>query len=91
MNTGKNKRVKSKKAKGLSPEWYRINDFFMILDEDGPSNELWKMLKLALIVNNDNTDERDRSNMIFLYENTKKLFEDVFTLLEKEKKRRGVI
>ncbi|NOT91972.1 hypothetical protein [Ferruginibacter sp.] len=81
------KRVKTKNRKSLGPEWGRTQDFFMILGEDGPSDELWKMLKLALIVDNDHSNELERSNMIFLYENAKVLFEDVFSLLQQQKKK----
>jgi len=86
LNPAKPKKGKTKTQKKFSSEWLRIEDFFMILGREGPSAELWKMLKLALIVDNDYIDERDRSNMIFLYENAKILFEDVFSLLKKQRR-----
>jgi hypothetical protein len=72
---------KQKKDKKLPYEWLRIDYYFELLDEEGPAEDLWKMLKLALIADNDHIDPRDRSNMLFFYEYTKELFENIFTLL----------
>ena len=74
------------KATALPYEWQRINYYFELLDEEGPAEDLWKMLKLALIADNDRSTERDRSNMLFFYENTKELFENIYSLLQQIKK-----
>lgn len=79
------KNIKKDKKKVLPYEWAEINDFFETLGEKGSAKDLWQMLKLALITDNDLTEPRDRSNMIFLYESTKKLFKNVFKLLINER------
>ena len=40
--------TKLKKKKKLPYEWRRIDYFFDLFDDEGWSEELWKMLKLAL-------------------------------------------
>ena len=78
------KKIKQKKE--LPYEWMRIDYYFELLDQEGPAEDLWKMLKLALIADNDHIDVRDRSNMLFFYEYTKELFENIYTLLLLQKK-----
>lgn len=75
-----------KQKKELSYEWQRIGYFFELFELKGPSGELWEILKLALITDNDNTDERERGNMIFFYDSARELFENIYTLLQKKKK-----
>lgn len=77
---------KIKQKKGLPYEWRRIDYYFELLDQEGPADDLWKMLKLALIADNDHIDPRDRSNMLFFYEYTKELFENIYILLQQQKK-----
>ena len=78
------KKIKQKKE--LLYEWMRIDYYFKLLDKEGPAEDLWKMLKLSLIADNDIIDPRDRSNLLFFYENTKELFENIYTLLQQQKK-----
>lgn len=81
------KHPKSKNQdKQLPYEWRRIGYYFELLDQEGPTEELWKMLKLAMIADNDHINPRDRSNMLFFYEYTKELFENIYTLLQQQKK-----
>jgi hypothetical protein len=91
MKTNKNKKPKYKKQKTsnpqiqLSPEWLQISEFFEVFYEEGPAEDLWKMLKLALVTDNDLTTPRDRSNMLFLYEGCSALFKNVYKLLIAQK------
>ena len=77
-NVGKN--MSKDKKKLLQNEWMQINDFFETLGEEGPAEDLWKMLKLALITDNDLTEPGDRSKMIFLYESCRELFKNIYRL-----------
>ncbi|MEO6838311.1 MAG: hypothetical protein ABI185_07970, partial [Ginsengibacter sp.] len=75
-----NKKSESKERekaanKEMAHEWKRINYFFEWFDVDAATEHLWEILKLALVADNDHTDERERSNMIFFYEGVKELFE----------------
>lgn len=72
--------------KEMAHEWKRINYFFEWFDADAATEHLWEILKLALVTDNDHTDERERSNMIFFYEGVKELFENTYALLQKKKK-----
>ncbi|MEO6230427.1 MAG: hypothetical protein ABJB11_13730 [Ferruginibacter sp.] len=86
MGTGKKakgaiSKTKDQQNKALSKEWQQIAYYFELLDKEGPAEDCWKMLKLALVADNDKTNARDRSNMLFFYEYTKQLFENVYTLL----------
>ncbi|MEO7047409.1 MAG: hypothetical protein ABI091_19050 [Ferruginibacter sp.] len=91
MKANKNNKPKSKKIKPskheyrLSPEWLQISEFFEVFYEEGPAEDLWKMLKLALVTDNDLTTPRDRSNMLFLYEGCSALFKNVYKLLLQRK------
>lgn len=85
MSTEDKKIAKGKKKKKLSYEWRRIDYFFELFNEEGASENLWEMLKLALTNEEENTDGSERSNMIFLYEYTKELYENIFVLLMKQK------
>ena len=80
---------KSKKMKKLSYEWRRINYFFELFSDEGATEELWKMLKLALTNDEEETEGKERSNMIFVYEYTKELYENIFTLLIEQKSKSG--
>jgi len=77
--------MSGKKKKKLSYEWRRIDYFFELFNEEGASEELWKMLKLALTNDEEETEGSERSNMIFLYEYTKELYENISILLVDEK------
>ncbi|MDB5275796.1 MAG: hypothetical protein JWR61_751 [Ferruginibacter sp.] len=79
-------KIKKKQQRALPYEWQRIAYYFELLDEEGPAEDLWKILKLALIADNDHTDEHERSNMLFFYEYTKELFQHVYTLLQRQTK-----
>jgi hypothetical protein len=78
--------AKKKKIYELSYEWQRLDYFFALFELKGPDEELWEILKLALIADNDQIDERERGKMIFFYEYTKELFENIFILLQDKKK-----
>lgn len=82
----KNK-AKGKKKKKLSYEWRRIDYFYELFNEEGASEDLWEMLKLALTNDEEETEGRERSNMLFLYEYTKELYENIYILLLKEKEK----
>ncbi len=85
---GKDKNIaKGKRKKKLSYEWRRIEYFFDLFDDEGWSEELWKMLKLALTNDEEGTEGNERSNMIFLYEYTKELYENIYELLLQEKSK----
>ena len=77
---------KEKKVNGLSYEWQRVDYFFALFELKGPDEELWEILKLALIADNDTIDERERGNMIFFYDAAKELFENIHALLQKKRK-----
>ncbi len=86
--SGESKNIANKKKKKLSYEWRRINYFFELFNEEGASEELWEMLKLALTNEEEETEGRGRSNLIFLYEYTKELYENIFILLMQEKDKK---
>lgn len=77
---------KEKKKNGLPYEWQQVDYFFALFELKGPDEELWEILRLALIADNDHTDERERGNMIFFYDAAKELFENIHALLQKKKK-----
>jgi hypothetical protein len=85
---GKDKNIaKAKKKKKLPYEWRRINHFFELFNDNGASEELWKMVKLAVTNDEEETEGWERSNMIFLYESTKELYENIYILLQVEKNK----
>lgn len=79
--------MSGKKKKKLSYEWRRIDYFFELYSEEGASEDLWKMLKLAITNDEEETEGSERSNMIFLYEYTKELYENIYELLLQEKSK----
>jgi len=60
-----------------------------LLSDEGAGEELWKMLKLALTNDDEETEGKDRGNIIFLYEYTKDLYENVFILLVQQISKSG--
>jgi len=83
-----NEKVKGKTQKNeLSDEWKRVAHFFEWFDSGGAKEQFWEILKLALVADNDKADERERSNMIFFYENVTVLFENVFKIWERKRKK----
>jgi len=52
------------------------------------TERFWQILKLALTNGEEEADARERSNMIFFYEQTKELLENVFVIWEKKNKKR---
>lgn len=82
------KKVKQAKPLPFEKEWARINYYFEMLDEQGPAEDLWEMLKLALIADNDLVTPRERSNMIFLYEYTKQLIATYIPCYRRRTKKR---
>lgn len=80
-------RRKQKASKELPYEWKRIGYFFEWFDAAAATEHFWEILKLALVVDNDKADERERSNMIFFYENVKELFENVFEIWKRKRKK----
>ncbi len=81
-NNHKNNRDSLPDVKKLSLQ--HIREFFAFFGEDGAQEDLWKMLKLALANENDATEARNRSNMIFLFEQVAELLDDVYELHLKE-------
>ena len=61
--------------------------FFEFFDEQGAAEDLWKMLKLALIADNESADGHERNNMIFLYEHIIELLENTYALLQEKNSR----
>ena len=88
MSAEDKKIAKGKKKKKLSYEWRRIDYFFELFNEEGASEDLWEMLKLALTNDEEETEGRERSNMLFLYEYTKELYENIYILLLKERDKK---
>lgn len=83
---GKDKNIaKGKKNKKLPYEWRRIDHFFELFSEEMACDELWKMVKLAITNDEEETEGWERSNMIFIYEYTKELYELLYILLGREK------
>ena len=83
-----NKKAKCKTQKDeLSDEWKRVAYFFEWFDPEGTKGQFWEILKLALVADNDKADERERSNMIFFYENVTVLFENVFQIWKRKRKK----
>lgn len=80
-------KVKKKKQRPSAgaTEWQRIDYFFELFDKEGGREELWRLLKLALCANDDLTNARDRTNMIFFYEEATILIENIYTLRQKKK------
>ena len=60
-----------------------IKEFFDFFGEEGGAEELWEMLKRALSNEGDETPAKDRGNMIFVYEEIKKMIENVFIIHER--------
>jgi hypothetical protein len=71
----------------LSYEWKRVAYFFEWFDADDATEHFWEILKLALVADNDKADERERSNMIFFYENVIELFENVFEIWKRKREK----
>lgn len=80
-------KTKGKQKKELPYEWRRINYFFEFFDGESSTEHLWEMLKLALTSGDDNGDAQQRSNMLFFYEYTKELIENIYILLQQQKKK----
>lgn len=85
MNKNISKKRREKK-KELVYEWRRVAYFFQFFDVETSSRHLWEMLKLALTSEDDSGDINERSDMIFFYEYTKELFENIYILLQEKKK-----
>ena len=83
------KERKSKKHKKIemSYEWRHIDHFFEWLEVPAASEHFWKILKLALANGEEETEAKERSNMIFFFEYTKELYENSYILLEREKEK----
>lgn len=77
---------KEKQKKQLPYEWRRVNYFFTLFDEESSTEHLWKMLKLALTNEEENTEGSERSNMIFFYEHITELVENIYILSQEKKK-----
>jgi hypothetical protein len=92
-NNSDGKKKGNEKANGktqkdeLSDEWKRVGYFFEWFDPEGAKEQIWEILKLALVADNDQADERERSNMIFFYENVTVLFENVFKIWKRKRKK----
>jgi len=68
-------------------EWKKVGYFFEWFGEDGAKQQLWEILKLALVSDNDKADERERSNMIFFYEQATEFFKITSDLWERKRKK----
>jgi len=88
---GKKQRARAnrqkRKAEERLQEWKRVGYFFEWFGEDGAKQQLWEILKLALVSDNDKADERERSNMIFFYEQTTEFFKTTSVLSERKRKK----
>jgi hypothetical protein len=75
-------KVKRKKGKAEErlKEWKRAGYFFEWFGAGGTTQQLWKILKLALLADNDSADERERSNTIFFYEQATEFFKTTSAL-----------
>src|SRR5665647_389611 len=82
------KKGNNAKTKELPYEWKKIHDFFKWFRPETATEHFWQILKLALTNGEEETDARERSNMIFFYEQTKELLENVFVIWEKKNKKR---
>ena len=82
------KRTRKQKAKktAWSHNWQQVNEYFNCFGREGTAADLWVVLKLALGNDKDETTGSQRSNMIFLYENLKDMAEQVWQLLQQQKK-----
>ena len=76
---------KEHKKKQLPYEWRRINDFFEWFEVSVATEHFWEILKLAITYEGEGPDGRERSNMIFFFEYTRELYENIYNLLQKEK------
>lgn len=65
--------------------WNSIGYFFELYNQEDAKEDLWAMLKLALTGDDEETTARERRNMICLYEQTSRLFENIHTLLQEHK------
>ena len=84
-NANKHSAKKKQAKKQMRYEWLGIDEFFEWFPVDYSSELFWEMLKLAITFDEEGPDGRERSDMIALYEYTTELYENIFTLLEKEK------
>jgi hypothetical protein len=60
--------------------WAVVEAYLDFFGEEGTAEELWEMTKRSLTNEEDQTSAHDRSNMIFLYEELKKLTDAVVVL-----------
>jgi hypothetical protein len=60
--------------------WSVVEAYFDFFGEEGTAEDLWEMTKRSLTNEEDHTSAHDRSNMIFLYEELKKLTDAVAVL-----------
>jgi hypothetical protein len=86
---GTKSKIREVELKQLPYEWQRVAYYFELLDQNGPAEDLWKMLKWAMIADNDHIDQHDRSNMLFFYEYTKELFQNTYALLQQQIKEKA--
>ncbi|MDE3185666.1 MAG: hypothetical protein KGM16_19820 [Bacteroidota bacterium] len=68
-------------------EWKKVGYFFEWFGEEGATQQLWEILKLALVADNDHCDERERSNMIFFYEQATEFFKATSAMWERKRKK----
>ena len=65
----------------------RVKYFFQWLDRDGAAQQLWEILKLVLVADNDSADERERTNMILFYEQATAFFKTTSAPWERKRKK----
>lgn len=76
-----------------SPEesaWQRIKEFFDFFEKQGAAEDLWTLTKRALTAANDEIDAKDRSNMLFVYEQIKELVANIY-ILHQQKQLQSVL
>ncbi|MGC4102876.1 hypothetical protein [Ferruginibacter sp.] len=71
----------------LPAEWDQVAYFFEVMGEHGPADDLWQLLKLALIADDEENNSQMRANMIFVYEHTIAFFKNVYALLQQQQKK----
>lgn len=82
------KNKKRKLKRNIEPnnfEWNRIKYYFALYQNGRSTEELWEILKLAMTSEDDDGEIRTRRNMLFFFEHTKELFENVRTILNDTK------
>ena len=81
----KSKNKLKKKVEPNNYEWNRIKYYFALYQNTRSTEELWDMFKLAMTSEDDDGEIRTRRNMIFFFEHTKELFENITAIIKNSK------